>query len=112
MEQPAADHATAVASPEDGTPLVTRLMFTPLHLASRRLAPRLSAKLYASVWHVVDDAQAPPRAEDRQRSVARLAVALAIEGACTAVVRGLLEQGSRRQFERLTGRWPTRPDKR
>jgi hypothetical protein len=111
MERPAAEEA-AVEPAENGVPLVMRLMFAPVDLASRRLASRLSAQLFASVWRAVDESEAPPRAEERQPSVARLAAALAIEGACTAVVRGLVEQGSRRQFARLTGRWPTRPPQR
>jgi hypothetical protein len=100
-----------VATPvEPGAPFVARLMFAPVRLVSRRLAPRLAAQLFATVWQAVDDAP-PPRAADRQRSVARLAAALALEGACTAVVRGMLDQLSRRQFARLTGRWPARPAK-
>jgi hypothetical protein len=107
--RPAADDAAAAAPGENDVPLVTRLMFAPVHVASRRLASRLSAQLFASVWRAVDHSEAPPRAEDRQQSVARLAAALAIQGACAAVVRGLLEQGYRRQFARVTGRWPPRP---
>ena len=37
--------------------------------------------------------------------------ALALEGACTAIVGGLLDQASRREFARLTGRWPGRKAK-
>jgi hypothetical protein len=111
VEQPSAAEPVAVVPAEPGAPLVTRLMFAPVHIVSRTVAPRISAQVFASVWRVVDDGDPPPRAEERQRSVARLAVALAIEGACAAVVRGLLEQGSRRQFARVTGRWPSRPRK-
>jgi hypothetical protein len=111
VEQSSANQPVVIAPRDPGAPLVMRLLYAPVHIASRRLAPRLSAQLFANVWRVVDDADPPPRAEERQPSVARLAVALAIEGACAAVVRGLLEQGSRRQFARLTGRWPTRPPK-
>jgi hypothetical protein len=113
VERPAAEDPTAVAPADSVPPLVARLMFIPVHLASRRLlAPRLSAQLFASVWRVVDHSDPPPRPDEQQRSVTRLAVALALDGACTAVVRGLLEQGSRRQIARLTGRWPTQPPKR
>ena len=90
---------------------MARLMFAPVRLVARRLAPRLSARLFASVWRVVDDGSPPPRVEERQRSVGKLALALALEGACSAIVRGLLDHGSRRQFARLTGRWPSRAAK-
>jgi Protein of unknown function (DUF4235) len=111
VEQSSAVEPVAIAPAEPGAPLVTRLLFAPVDIVSRTVATRISAQVFASMWRVVDEADPPPRAEDRQRSVARLAIALAIEGACAAVVRGLLEQGSRRQFARVTGRWPSQPRK-
>jgi len=83
-------------------------MFAPVKLLARRLAPRLSARLFARVWGVVDADAPPPRPEDPHASVAKLGLALALEGACVALVRGLFDQISRRQFARLTGRWPGR----
>jgi uncharacterized protein DUF4235 len=92
-------------------PVVTKLMFAPVKIVSRRIAPRLASRLFHGLWRVVDDAGPPPRAEERQRSVTKLAFALALEGACTAIVGGLLDQASRREFARLTGRWPGRKAK-
>jgi hypothetical protein len=100
--------ALAIPERQPGTPLVARLMFAPVKLVSKRLAPRLSTRLFESLWRVIDDEAPPPRAEERQHSVAKLAFALALEGACTAIVGGLLDHASRRQFARLTGRWPAR----
>ncbi len=94
-----------------GAPLVVRLMYAPLRIVSGRLAPRISARLFVSLWALLDDSGPPPRPQDRQRSVAKLALALGLEGACTALVRGLFDQASRRQFARLTGRWPSRAAK-
>ena len=54
----------------------------------------------------------PVRPDEREVSVAKLALALGLEGACAAAVRGVLDQLSRRQFARLTGRWPGRRAKR
>ena len=59
----------------------------------------------------MDDSEPPPRPQDRQRSVAKLALALGLEGACAALVGGLLDHASRRQFAKLTGRWPSRSTK-
>jgi len=96
---------------QPGAPLVVRLMYAPVRIVSRRVAPRLSSRLFASLWRLLDDSGPPPRPQDRQRSVAKLALALGLEGACAALVRGLLDQASRRQFARLTGRWPSRATK-
>ena len=83
-------------------------MFAPVKLVSRRLAPRLSRRLFETIWRVVDDDDGPPRAEERQQSLPKLAVALALQGACNAMVGGLLDHVSRREFARLTGYWPGR----
>ena len=99
---------TAVPAPEPGTAVVTKLLFAPVKIASGRIAPRVSTRIYRRLWSVIDDDSPPPRAQERQTSVAKLALALALEGACTAIVSGLLDQASRRKFARLTGRWPGR----
>ena len=93
---------------EQGAPVVTKLLFAPVKIVSGRVAPRLSTRLFTRLWSIIDDDAPPPRAQERQASVAKLAVALALEGACAAIVSGLLDQASRRKFARLTGRWPGR----
>jgi hypothetical protein len=100
--------APARVRPEPGAPLLARLLFAPVTLIVRRLAPRLSARLFERIWSLIGGADPPPRPEQPQRSVSRLAAALALEGACAALVGGLLDQVSRREFARLTGRWPSR----
>lgn len=97
-----------VPEEEPGAPVVTKLMFAPVKFVSRRVAPRLASRLFDGLWRAIDKAGPPPRAEECQRSVRKLAFALALEGACTAIVGGLLDHASRREFARLTGRWPGR----
>jgi len=103
-----APEVPARAAAQPGAPLVALLMFAPVKLVADRLAPRLSATLFSRVWGLIGGEEPPPRPEQPQRSVSRLALALALEGACAAVVGGLLDQASRRQFARVTGRWPAR----
>jgi hypothetical protein len=91
--------------------IATRLLFAPVKLVARRVAPRLSAKLFQRIWRVVGKGEPPPRPDDPQESVARLGLALALEGACRAMVGGIVDHVSRRQFARLTGRWPGRRSK-
>jgi hypothetical protein len=100
--------AVTVSEPQPGAPVVARVMFAPVRIVSKRLAPRLSTRLFQAIWRVIDGEADPPRAEERQPSLTKLAVALALEGACTAVVGGLLDHVTRREFARVTGRWPGR----
>ena len=99
---------THVPAPAPGSAVVTKLLFAPVKIVSGRIAPRVSTRIYRRLWSVIDGDAPPPRAQERQTSVAKLALALALEGACAAIVSGLLDQASRRKFARLTGRWPGR----
>jgi hypothetical protein len=106
-EPPAASAGKADQAP----PIATRIMFAPVRIAEKRIAPRLARRLFARIWSVIDSDEPPPRPEERQESVGKLALALALEGACAAIVGGLLDQAARRRFARLTGRWPSRKGK-
>ena len=87
---------------QTGGGFATKVMFAPVRLVARR---------FARAWRVVDDGAPPPRAEEPQASVAKLGIALALEGAVNAFVNGLVDHVSRRQFARVTGRWPGRRKK-
>jgi hypothetical protein len=104
-----ADLADADGSAAGG--IATKVMFAPVKLTAKRVAPRLSARLFQRVWRTVGRGTPPPRTEDPEASVATLGLALALEGACKAIVNGLVDHVSRRQFARLTGRWPGRRKK-
>ena len=99
-----ADLAAADGAPAGG--IATKVMFAPVKLTARRVAPRLSARLFERIWRTVGRGTPLPRAEDPETSVAKLGLALALEGACKAMVTGLVDHVSRREFARLTGRWP------
>ena len=101
----------AIPDRQPGTPVVVRLMFAPVRFVSRRLAPRVSTRLFETLWRVIDREEEPPRAEEREQPLPKLAAALALQGACNAMVGGLLDHVARRQFARLTGYWPGRTAK-
>jgi hypothetical protein len=100
--------AASAGKEDQAPPIATRIMFAPVRIAEKRIAPRLARRLFARIWSVIDSDEPPPRPEERQDSVGKLALALALEGACAAIVGGLLDQAARRRFARLTGRWPSR----
>ena len=82
-----------------------KLMFLPISLGSGLLAGLIGKKTFELIWGVIDDEEAP-KAQHRQISLPKLVAALAIEGALFALIRGLVDHGSRQAFARATGAWP------
>jgi hypothetical protein len=82
-----------------------KLMFLPISLGSGLLAGLIGKKVFELIWGVIDDEEAP-KAQHRQISLPKLAAALVIEGALFALIRGLVDHGSRHAFARATGSWP------
>ena len=82
-----------------------KVMFLPVSIASGLLAGFIGKKTFELLWGVIDDEEAP-KAEHRDISLAKLGAALAIEGALFALIRGLVDHGSRHAFARATGSWP------
>ena len=80
-------------------------LFTPIGLIAGLAAGQVSKKMFDRVWGLVDDEDAP-RPKHREISVAKLLVALLIEGAIARAIRGLVDHGTRRGWARLTGAWP------
>ncbi|HET8978370.1 MAG TPA: DUF4235 domain-containing protein [Solirubrobacteraceae bacterium] len=82
-----------------------KVAFLPFSLGSGLLAGLIAKRVFALVWGMVDD-QEPPKPEHRNVHLGKLMAAVAIEGLVFALTRGLVDHGSRRAFERLTGSWP------
>jgi len=86
-----------------------KLMFLPISLGSGLLAGLIGKKTFELIWGVIDDEEAP-KAQHRQISLPKLVAALAIEGALFALIRGLVDHGSRQAFARATGSGRARSD--
>jgi len=84
---------------------VAKLFYRPLGMLSGRIAGVLARRTFASLWRLVDRRE-PPRAQQRRVGIAKLALALALEGAAFRVAGGVLDHLSREWFARFTGRWP------
>jgi uncharacterized protein DUF4235 len=82
-----------------------KLIFLPFSIGSGLLAGLIGKKTFQLIWGAIDDEEAP-QAEHRYISLPKLAAALAIEGALFALIRGLVDHGSRHAFARATGAWP------
>jgi hypothetical protein len=84
---------------------MAKILFAPLGIVGGLMAGFAGKKLFDFVWARVDEEE-PPEPEHRDASMAKLAAALALEGAIFRAVRGVAEHASRRSFERYTGTWP------
>jgi hypothetical protein len=82
-----------------------KVAFVPISILGGLLAGLLGRKIFDVLWGQVDD-QEPPQPEHREVSLAKLAVALLIEGAIFRLIRGLFDHAARRGFARMTGAWP------
>ena len=82
-----------------------KLIFLPFSIGSGLLAGLIGKKTFQLIWGVIDDEEAP-KAEHRYISFPKLIAALVVEGALFALIRGLVDHGSRQAFARATGAWP------
>jgi hypothetical protein len=85
--------------------MMRKLLFIPFSVVGGLIAGLLSKKFVDVTWGLVDDEE-PPEPGDREVSLGKLALALTIQGAIFALVRGLVERGSRHAYHRFTGTWP------
>jgi Protein of unknown function (DUF4235) len=82
-----------------------KILFAPFSIAAGLIAGSIAQKLFERLWALVDD-EDPPEPDNREVPVAKLLVALAIEGAVFRLVKGLTDRGARKGFAALTGAWP------
>ena len=82
-----------------------KLLFLPFSIITALIAGMLARKIFDGVWRLVDDQEAPEPGH-KEIAVAKLVLALVIEGAIARVVRGLVDHSARKGFYNLTGSWP------
>jgi hypothetical protein len=82
-----------------------KIAFIPVSILGGLLAGFLGQKVFDAIWGKVDERE-PPQPDHREVSVAKLALALVIEGAIFRLVKGLFDHAARRGFARMTGEWP------
>ena len=84
---------------------MSKILFTPVSMVSGLLAGLLGKRIFNLIWALFDD-EAPPKPEHRNVDPRKLVLALVIDGAVFALIRGLVDHGSRLAFTRATGAWP------
>ena len=80
-------------------------VFTPLGIVLGLAAGQVAKKIFDVVWGAFDDEEAP-RPKHRDVPLAKMLIALLIEGAIARLVRGLIDHGARHGWRHLTGTWP------
>jgi hypothetical protein len=88
-----------------------RVIFVPLGIIGGLLAGQISKKVFDFIWSRISDEEAP-EPDQLELSWPPLLAALAIEGALFRLAKGLVDRGTRKGYQRLTGSWPgeERPD--
>jgi hypothetical protein len=81
------------------------LMYKPFSIVSGLVAGKIATKFFSVIWGMFDDRE-PPDPEHHEVPIVKLTLALLIEGALFAAIRGLIDHGSRRVFRYFTGEWP------
>jgi hypothetical protein len=82
-----------------------KLLFKPMGLVIGLLAGILARSTARRIWTAFDDREAPGP-DQRDATYLRLVPWLLLEGALFRLVKGVVDHGSRRGFQRLTGEWP------
>jgi hypothetical protein len=82
-----------------------KAIFTPIGLILGLAAGQVAKKIFDAVWSLFDDEEAP-RPKHRDVPLAKMLIALGVEGAISRVTRGLVDHGTRRGWAQLTGQWP------
>jgi len=82
-----------------------KIAFIPFSILGGFIAGFVGSKIFEQIWGLIDDEE-PPEPKHREIRYAKLVAALALEGAIFRVLRGLVDNQSRRVFARATGEWP------
>jgi hypothetical protein len=82
-----------------------KFLFAPISIGAGLLAGLVAQKIFDRLWAVIDEEE-PPEPDNREVPVAKLLLALAIQGAIFRLVKGLTDRGARKGFAALVGTWP------
>lgn len=85
-------------------------LYKPFGLVLSVLGGIVAGALFKQVWRLVAHEDDSPDAKDRERGLAEIVGAAAIEGAVFGTVKAVLDRAGAKGFERATGVWPGNTD--
>jgi hypothetical protein len=87
------------------------LIYKPIGIILGILGGIAGRQVFNQVWQRIDDEE-PPEPTTRDRSLRRILLAVALQGAIFATVKMLIQRGGARAWRHLFGIWPgeKRPD--
>ena len=83
----------------------SKFAFRPVSIIAGLIAAMIAKRAFSLAWRLVDEEE-PPEPKQRDAQLQKLVPALLLQGAVFAVVRGLVDRGSRQAFRKATGSWP------
>ena len=84
---------------------MAKLLFIPFSILGGLLAGLLGRQLFAGLWRLIDDQEAPD-ASHRDAEWWKVVAASSLKGAVFAGTKAAADRGSRSAFMSLTGSWP------
>ena len=87
------------------------IIYKPFGIIFGILGGILGRQVFNQIWQRLDDEE-PPEATTRDRSIARIALAVGLQGVIFALVKMAVNRGGAKAWQHLTGVWPgeKRPD--
>jgi len=84
---------------------MAKLLFIPFSIVGGLLAGLAGRQLFAGLWRLFDDQEAPD-ASHREVEWWKVVAASSLKGAIFAGTKAVADRGSRSAFMSLTGSWP------
>jgi hypothetical protein len=87
--------------------VVSKILYQPVSIALGVGAGIAARKTFDAVWaRIDDDPEGPPNAGDQEASVAKVALAAALQATTFAVTKAVVDRQGRRFYKHVTGFWP------
>jgi hypothetical protein len=85
---------------------LVKLFYKPFGLLAGVLGGLIASWLFERVWGMISDKTEAPDSKTTDAGWGEVILAVTIQGALFALVKGLVDRGGAKAYERMTGVWP------